>query len=112
MDLVVQIMKWKKLEFIPVENKEGKLVGVVTKDHVLDYLSNRVDSGTPLTAEDIMESRPACIASSATLKDAFLIMQERKVNFLPVEKDGELIGVLSKKEFQWITKRLVAELDS
>ena len=112
MDLVVQIMKWKKLEFIPVENKEGKLVGVVTKDHVLDYLSNRVDSGIPLTAEDIMESRPACIASSATLKDAFLIMQEQKVNFLPVEKDGELIGVLSKKEFQWITKRLVAELDS
>ena len=62
--------------------------------------------------EDIMEQNPAYINSTATLKDANQLMQEEGVNFLPVVNDKELIGVLSKKEFGWITKRLIDDLVS
>ena len=111
-EMVIQIMKWKDLEFIPVEDKAGNLVGVVTKNQILDYLSNQETQQATVCVEDIMEHNPAHIESSATLKDANQLMQEQGVNFLPVVNDGELIGVLSKKEFRWITKRLIADLDS
>ena len=111
-EMVIQIMKWKDLEFIPVEDKAGNLVGVVTKNQILDYLSNQETQQETVCVEDIMEHNPAHIESNATLKDANQLMQEQGVNFLPVVNDGELIGVLSKKEFRWITKRLIADLES
>ena len=111
-EMVVQIMKWKDLEFIPVENKSGHLVGVVTKTQILHFLSNKDMYDDTVCVEDIMEQNPAYINSTATLKDANQLMQEEGVNFLPVVNDKELIGVLSKKEFRWITKRLIADLES
>ena len=64
-----------------------------------------------MVVQDVMKENPTFIRSTSKLKEAFDIVQKQAHNFLPVVKEDELIGVLSKAEFQWITKRLIAGLD-
>ena len=110
-DMVIQIMKWKDLEHLCVENKAGKLIGVVTKSRILEALSKKKDPEQTMLVQDVMVENPIFIHSDSKLKEAFDIVQKQANNFLPVVKEDELIGVLSKAEFQWITKRLIASLD-
>lgn len=111
-DMVIQIMKWKDLEHLCVENKAGKLIGIVTKSGILEALNKKKDSYQTMLVQDVMKENPPFIHSNSQLKEAFDIVQKQAHNFLPVVKENELIGVLSKAEFQWITKRLIASLDN
>ena len=84
---------------------------MVTKSRILEALSKKKDPEQTMLVQDVMVENPIFIHSDSKLKEAFDIVQKQANNFLPVVKEDELIGVLSKAEFQWITKRLIASLD-
>src|SRR2546423_15089740 len=57
-DLAASVMDWRHVRHVPVEDDEGRLIGLVTHRDLLHLLSKRLppDPGKPLTVRDIMKT--------------------------------------------------------
>jgi len=106
LELVAEIMDWKKLRYIPVEDEKANLTGLVTSRMLLRSLTKSSTlKGT--IVEEIMIKDPICIAPEATIYDAMKILKKNKIGCLPVVKNKKLIGVVSENNFLNITDSLL-----
>jgi len=115
-DLVIDMMDWRKIRYTPVEDKQGKLVGLVTLRIVLRHLlkmKNQPRSAEPeiTTAKDIMNNNPLTIDPNATILEAMSIMRKNMIGCLPVVQNGELIGIITEMDFLKISGRLIERLE-
>jgi CBS domain-containing protein len=87
---------------IPVMDK-GKLVGIVTKYDI----SNRLAQAAPewrrrpidlIPIHLVMTENPVTIYPEATLAQAAELMDENEVSGIPVEKDGQMVGMISSRD--------------
>ncbi len=87
---------------IPVMDK-GKLVGIVTKYDI----SNRLSQAAPewrrrpidlIPIHLVMTENPVTIYPEATLAQAAELMDENEVSGIPVEKDGQMVGMVSSRD--------------
>lgn len=87
----------------PVIDQKGQYLGFISEFDVLEALESERELGQ-LTAQDIMSSDPMAINISATLKDAVNIMKKHHVLVLPVEKEGRIVGCVTRKDLlrAWI----------
>ena len=113
-DLVGEMMDWRKIRYMPVEDDEGELCGLVTSRLLLRHhiRKGRLAEPSKATVEDIMVTDPVTIHPSATITEAMEIMRERKVGCLPVIKNKELIGVITEMDFLRISGRLISQLEA
>jgi len=79
---------------------EGCLpVGIITERDMVNVLARpemRL-SASSLLASDVMASPPVCINEDASLYEALVITQARRIRHLPVvDQDDELVGLLSQ----------------
>lgn len=95
-DLVAEIMDWKRVRYLPVEDHSGQLIGLITSRRVLRYYAHEKVNEEPIAVEDIMIKEPVVIRPDQTVKDAIGLMKENKVGGLPVVKNGELIGFVTE----------------
>jgi len=115
-DLVIDMMDWRKIRYTPVEDKQGKLVGLVTLRIILRHLlkmRNQPPGAEPevTTAKDIMNSNPLTIDPNSTLLEAMSIMRKNMIGCLPVVQNGELIGIITEMDFLKISGRLIERLE-
>ena len=108
-DLVAQMMNWKKIRYAPVEDKEGNIVGLVTSRKLLDYYVNLKDEekGKTLTVSDVMLPDPICVSPNASIKEAMELMKVNKIGCLPVVSDKNLVGIVTEMDFLRISSRLL-----
>jgi CBS domain-containing protein len=87
----------------PVINQEGKYVGFISEFDVLRALESERELGQ-LTAEDIMVPDHLSVDLNSTIKEAVQLMKERHLLVLPVEKEGKVIGSVTRKDLlrAWI----------
>ena len=109
-DLAASVMEWRHVRHVPVEDDDGRLVGLVTHRALLHLLS-RAPSQTeqPLTVRDIMKTDPLTVSSITPTLDALEIMQANRVGCLPVVDDGRLVGILTSYDFLAGAARLFRE---
>jgi CBS domain-containing protein len=116
LELIVDMMDWRKIRYTPVEDKEGKLVGLVTLRVILRHLlksrkeANHDDS-PHVTAKDIMIVNPMTIGPNASILEAMSIMRKCQIGCLPVVQNGELIGIITEMDFLRISGRLIERLE-
>lgn len=113
LDLVANLMDWKKIRHLPVENNKGKLIGLVTSRNILRYFAKRALSEDPndiAKVEDVMIKNPVCVAPGDNIVKAMDLMQTHKISCLPVEINGELVGVITEADFLLITGNLIKRL--
>lgn len=111
-ELVAEMMDWRDIQYTPVEDTKGKLVGLVSQKAILKFLirnKNNADSENA-KVEDIMEKSPCTITQDVNIVDAMHIMRDKKIGCLPVIKNEELIGVISEKDYLRISNRLIERL--
>lgn len=108
-ELVAEMMDWKKIRYMPVENQEGVLIGLITSRIILRHFIRTKDSKLKsfTTVEEIMIKNPVCIGPSETIMRAMEIMQEHKVGCLPVVSGKELVGIITEMDFLRITSSLL-----
>ena len=110
-ELVAEMMDYKGIRFTPVEDKNGKLVGLVTSKQIIKYLlKHKSLKGKKTTVKDIMQSDPATVTSRSNIKEAMKLMRTHKIGCLPVVENGELIGVITEMDFLRISRRLLEQL--
>jgi len=113
-ELVAEMMDWRKVRYTPVEDKKGQLVGLVTSRLLLRHFStrSRVRGSTPgtITVKDLMIEQPITINPKDTILKAMEIMRDKKIGCLPVVTDNELVGIITEMDFLRISHRLMERI--
>jgi CBS domain-containing protein len=112
-ELVAELINWRQVRYMPIEDSKGRLCGLITSRTLLRYYANRtkLDNKKSTTVNDIMIADPITIGPKATILEAMKIMREKKIGCLPVVQDEELIGVITEMDFLRISGRLIERLE-
>ena len=113
-DLVAELMDWRVIRFMPVEDAKGKLVGLISSRTLLRHFASsyRQKDEREVTVEEIMIKNPKTVHPETKLMDALAIMRNNKIGCLPVvNADEELIGVITEMDFLRISTRLMEGLE-
>lgn len=111
-DLVANLMDWKKIRHVPVENSKNELVGLVSYRSLLHLMargwgeSDRVK----LSVSDIMKRNVITIPPDTSTLEAIRLMRHNRISCLPVIKDNRLVGVVTERDFMNITHVLLEKM--
>jgi CBS domain-containing protein/gamma-glutamylcysteine synthetase len=109
--LVAEMMDWRKIRYAPVEDRKGHLVGLITSRLLLRYYVRKANMPEiPDVVEDIMIKETISIHPDATLIEALSVMRQKKIGCLPVVDNGELVGIITEMDFLRISTRLLERL--
>ncbi|MEL6922885.1 MAG: CBS domain-containing protein, partial [Bacteroidota bacterium] len=114
LELVAEMMDWRKIRYAPVENTKGELSGLITSRLLLrHFISKRqLKEEDASTVKDIMIQNPMTIGPNATILEAMNIMRDRAIGCLPVVQGKELIGIITEMDFLRISGRLMERLEN
>ncbi len=107
LELVAQLMDWRKVRYMPVEDAKGNLVGLVTSRLLLRHFVKNEKRKTPFTVKDIMIENPITVTPDQSILDALQLLRDHRIGCLPVVKNGELIGVVTEMDFLRVSLRLI-----
>jgi acetoin utilization protein AcuB len=106
-DEAMKVMRDNKVRRLPVLNKKGALVGIVSERDLLyaspspatslsiyelHYLLSRIEVAGVMTKEVIT------VTEDTPLEEAARIMADNKIGGLPVMSDGELVGIITETD--------------
>jgi CBS domain-containing protein len=110
-DLAASVMDWRHIRHVPVEDDEGRLVGLVTHRAVLRLMSKGTapESANPKTVREIMVPNPLTVTPSTSSLEAIEIMSTSRIGCLPVVEGNQLIGIVTSYDFLAASARLFKE---
>ncbi|TVQ50231.1 MAG: CBS domain-containing protein [Saprospirales bacterium] len=111
-DLVAEMMNWRKIRYLPVENQKGELIGLVTLRIILRHFlkMRKMKSSKTVTVGDLMLTNVDTVNPDDSIKHAMKLMNAKKIGCLPVVKDNELVGIITEHDFLSISSRLIERL--
>jgi CBS domain-containing protein/gamma-glutamylcysteine synthetase len=100
-DLVANVMDWKHVRHVPVENDAGQLVGIVSYRTLLRLLARDLPHHreVPVPVKEVMTRDVVTCSPKTTTLEAIRIMRAHQVACLPVVVDGRLVGIVSERDF-------------
>ena len=103
----LKLMRDEKVRRLPVLNKKGELVGIVSERdllyaspspatslsiHELHYLISKIKVSEVMTRDVIT------VSEYTPLEEAARIMSDNKIGSLPVMRDGKLVGIITESD--------------
>jgi CBS domain-containing protein len=110
-ELVANLMKWKRIRHVPVEDNQHRLLGVVSQSGLIQLLAERSpDIGkTPIPVREVMSTDIVTVAPETRTVEAIQLMRKHRVGCLPVVKEGRLVGIVTEYDFLVIAGQLLEE---
>jgi len=107
-DLAASLMEWRHIRHVPVEDENGRLVGLVTHRGLLRLLSrgSTAPDATSMTVREIMKPNPTSVKSTTPTLEAIEIMRRTGIGCLPVVDDNQLVGIVTSYDFLTATASL------
>lgn len=108
-DLAAFIMDREKTRQILVEDREFRLVGLISYRSLLRLLaSGRIEElGGPVPVSEVMTRDPITVPPDTPVIEAIRLMREHEVSCLPVVQDEQLVGILSERDFMPLASELL-----
>ena len=106
-DEALKVMRENKVRRLPVVDRDGRLVGIVSE---MDLLYASPSPATSLsvyeihylmariTVQDVMTKEVISIEEDTPLEEAARIMVDNKIGGLPVVRDGTLVGIITETD--------------
>jgi len=110
-ELVSNLMNWRKIHHVPVENEDGEVVGIISAGDIIKYYCKQTEDDN-LTVTDIMIKDPVTVPAKTKTSEALKIMRKNNLGCLPVVKDKKLIGILTEFDFVYMAEYLFEELQN
>jgi len=109
LELVANLMVWHKLRYVPVEDDEHRLVGLVTDRTLLRYLTGDEyrKSDDPVPVEAVMTTELVTASPDTPTLEAVARMREEGVACLPVVQEGHLVGLVTERDFMGVAAQLL-----
>ena len=111
-DLAADMMDWQQIRYLPIENNDGDLIGLLTVRGLLRYFSEKCRDKKlgDKKIGDMMIKKPFTIHPEATVLEAMDIMRSNKIGCLPVVNKSKLVGMITEANFLTITSSLLKRL--
>ncbi len=106
-DLAANLMNWKHIRHVPVEDDGGQLVGIISHRDLLELFTT--DTKDEAIVREVMKTDLITIEPESPTLEALYLMREKKIGCLPVVKDGKLVGLLTAHDFLTVSTRLFEE---
>ena len=93
-------MDWEHSRHVPVEDNEGRLVGLISHRQLLRLVARGVQKdGEPVAVREIMTPTPVTVGPETETLDAIAMMRKNRVSCLPVvEGDNKLVGIVTERD--------------
>jgi acetoin utilization protein AcuB len=118
-----QLMRQKGVRHLPVTDKKGKLIGIVTQKDLLHASPSSATALsvfeinyllTKLEIKEVMTSPAIAVPDDTPIEEAAAVMVKNQIGCLPVMRGGDMVGVITEadifKAFVEILGRGQAEL--
>ncbi len=101
---IVDLMARKGLQAVPVVGPDMQVLGMVSSGEALRHVVGRRgrgregggEPGSDATARDVMSRSVLCVAADQDLHEAAQTMVQKETGHLPVIRDGEIVGILTR----------------
>ncbi|MBR5646487.1 MAG: cation:proton antiporter [Treponema sp.] len=94
-----------------VKNKEGKLTGVISLEHLKEIMQIG-DFAESMLAMDVMDPPTVTVKPSTTLPEAYALFEEHDIDAMPiVDSDGDTLGILEKSTVDHYLHTRIIELN-
>lgn len=102
-----ELMDDNRIRRLPVVDKKGRLVGMVTLRRILEAMPSEATSLSVqernyllsrLRVGDIMQKDPVAVSSEDFVMDVIRLGQERGIGAFPVVDNGRLVGIATETE--------------
>ncbi|MBK6939098.1 MAG: CBS domain-containing protein [Planctomycetes bacterium] len=111
-DLAASLMEWEHIRHVPVEDKDGHVVGIVSHRTLMRILASGLmgKNKEPIPVREIMKTGIVTTTSDTSVLDAIALMRRSKVSCLPVvDADQRLIGIVTERDFLDVAAKLFEE---
>lgn len=111
-ELVGDIMDWQRFRYVPVEDTEGQLVGLVTSNGLMRHLlkcyrnTEKDKKQRPALIKELMVKNPITVAPDVPIYEAIETMRANEIGCLPVVQDGQLMGIITENDYHKVIGRL------
>jgi CBS domain-containing protein len=108
-ELVAEIMDWRRIRYMPVENNKGELIGLISSRMLLRHFAraHKMQEQQHVSVKEIMIEKPVTVTPETSIKEAMSKMHTHKIGCLPVVKGKDLVGIITEMDFLRITSRLL-----
>ncbi len=112
-EFVADILDWRNIKYVPIEDDKGILKGLVTFKIMLNYFSKKANNNgkEDVTVKDLMIKNPITIHPEASITEALKLMKANKTDCVPVVKKNKLIGLITEGDFLRITASLLNRIE-
>jgi CBS domain-containing protein len=107
LELVANMMDWRRIRYMPVENEKGQIIGLVTSRILLRHMAKGLGTKSAGSVEEIMIKEPLTVGPDTNIMHAMTLMREKNFGCLPVVDKGELIGIITEMDFLRVAMRLM-----
>lgn len=114
LELVAELMDWRRVRYMPVEDSKGRLSGLITSRLLLRHFARRTRMNGQeeiIMVKDIMITDPITISPKATILEALRLMRNNQIGCLLVVQNEELVGIITEMDFLRISARLIERLE-
>jgi len=108
-DLAASVMEWRHIRHVPVEDDEGRLVGLISHRDLLRLLAQGLLSrdAKEVTVKEIMTRDLLTVTPETLTLEAMAIMRRRKVGCLPVVENDRLVGIITAYDFLALSAEII-----
>jgi CBS domain-containing protein len=96
-ELASEIMDWKKIHHLPVENEKGELVGLITWAQIEEFKKSKSFKNDSIVA-DVMMKNVYIVHPETKILEALHHMKTNNVSCLPVVQKNSLVGIITIKD--------------
>ncbi len=104
-NLAASVMDWRHIRHVPVEDADGKLVGLVGHRSLLRLVGRGGEELPPVSS--IMRADPVCVPRDMPTLDAMYLMREKRVGCLLVVDEGQLVGLVTERDLIGVSAKLL-----
>ncbi len=106
LDEVLDLMVRRGIHAVPVVGEKYEVLGIISAGDILKHLLPRKRSGDrpppgrvekPIEARDVMTRTVMCVSAEQSLIEAANMMMNKDVEQLPVVREGEFVGFLTRE---------------
>ena len=108
-EYVANIMDWRNIRHVPVENEAGEVTGLVCSKNLVRHFSKLNNNGEEKSVKDIMCTEILSIGSDTSIMDAITLLRKNKIGCLPIVEQGRLVGIVTETDFVRVLGEVMQE---